>query len=366
MKKEIQQMHAYLKSTQNQIAKVLDKAPMIMEQLKDVKVGEHNQIYLIGSGASGEGARVSAYLFLELFNQNPIFVTPYQFVHYSHKALKANDIVIALSQTGTSALVLDALRLANASQAISIGLSATPKSPITQIAQYPLVFEEFIELVDYKVTGVLGLLYGLWLTALGLAQANGKISSSQVKTYLQKYKAVNAKYDEYAHLGSQWAAKNIESLDSSITLTALGSGPLVEVAAEIAIKSVEIQNRFAVYVDSEEYLHGFCAANPRDNITLLLVDKANYDYAKKLYEAIQTLDQKVIWFGYQAPEGDCGFEVDDDSAINVAYFLPVIHALLIEWAALKGYGEYGTSIFAYYQDKLKVREEDKEKVHEEN
>lgn len=357
MKHEIELMNKYLNQTQQQVDHILDRAFDVIESLKDIQLSETSNIYLVGNGSSGEGARIAGYLVLELFNKNPIYVNPYQFVHYNHKALQENDLVIALSQTGTSHLVVESVRLANKAKAYSVALSATDPSPILQTAQYPVLFKECVEEVDYKVTGVIGLLYGLWIVVLAIAKANRVIDEQAIKNTLNQLKDINSQYDSLAALAKKWTQENVDRLEESFTLTALGSGALVEIAMELAVKSIEVQNRFSISVDTEEFLHGICAANPTNNVVFLLVDRVSYDYSKKVYESLLARNQSVIWIGHQAPDGDLDFDVSVDGAFNTALFLPVIHALLIEWAALKDYGDHGSEVFKYYQDRLKVREE---------
>ncbi len=357
MKKEIELMSKYLNQTQSQIEKILDRSDYLINLLKDIKLDDNSQIYLVGNGSSGEGARIAAYLVLELFNKNPIYVNPYQFAHYSYKGVKANDLVIALSQTGTSHLVVESVRLANKAKAYTVGLSATDPSPIIKEAQFPVVLDECVEKVDYKVTGVLGLLYGLWIIVLGVAKANNKITDADLNQTINQFKAINSKYDTLANLGKKWVEMNVDRLEESFTLTVLGSGPLVEIAMEMAVKSIEVQNRFSISVDTEEFLHGICAANAKDNVVMLMVDQESYEYSQKVYDAITARNQSVIWIGHKAPEQDLGFDVDIKGAFNTAYFMPVVHALLIEWASLMGYGDHGTEVFKYYQDRLNVREE---------
>jgi fructoselysine-6-P-deglycase FrlB-like protein len=357
MKKEIELMNYYLNQTQYQVDKILNRSDYLINSLKTIKLNDDSQIYFVGNGSSGEGARIAAYLVLELFGKNPIYVNPYQFANYSYRGVKENDLVIALSQTGTSHLVVESVRLANQAKAFTVGLSATDPSPIIKEAQYPIVLEECVEKVDYKVTGVLGLLYGLWIIVLGVAYANDKITKSKLDETIDNFKSINSKYDELANLAKQWTEVNVDRLEESFTLTVLGSGPLVELAMELAVKSIEVQNRFSISVDTEEFLHGICAANAKCNVVILLVDQESYEYSKKVYDAISARNQSVIWIGHQAPDQDLSFTVDVKGAFNTAYFMPVVHALLIKWAELMGYGDHGTEVFKYYQDILKVREE---------
>lgn len=356
MVKEIEAMKFHLSQTQSKIDQILHRKDEIITMLSNVRVDHKTDVYFVANGSSAEGTRIASYLFLKLFKKNAIYVNPYQFVNYSHKGLKKGDIVIALSQTGTSHLVIESVRISNTLEAITIGMSAAKNSPILIESIIPILFEECAETVDYKITGVLGLLHGLWLIVLGLAKANKIVNGDEVEQYCEVFKNVNAQYDELVKHSLAWTEKNVERLEKSFTMTILASGPLVEVAMEFAVKSIEIQNRFSISVDTEEYLHGICAANTKDNVVILLVDQSSYEYALKVYNSLLEKDQEVIWLGHNAPINDLNFEVIENVYINVAQFMPVVHALLIKWAELKGYGSEGTKIFEYFQKRLKVRE----------
>ena len=57
----------------------------------------------------------------------------------------------------------------------------TVESPCAKLADIPVVLAECVEDVDYKVTGVVGLLYGLWIVLIGIALANHLIEKSESK-----------------------------------------------------------------------------------------------------------------------------------------------------------------------------------------
>jgi len=145
-------------------------------------------------------------------------------------------------------------------------------------------------------------------------------------------------------------------LESCFTLTVLGSGTLCETASEMSVKSIEVQNRYSLAMDTEEFLHGVCAANPKTNLIVMLVDESTLDYSKKVYQAIKARNQAVLWIGVDAPEGDLDLDLIVSGKFSVMQFFPAIHSLLINWAELKDHGGIGSEIFAYYQHLLNVRE----------
>lgn len=356
MKHEIQRMRAYLSTTQASVDTILNRADSLFDQVADVKILPTTVIYLIGNGSSGEGVRIASYLAMELFDRSPICVTPYQFTHTTFAVLHPEDIVIVLSQTGTSHEVVESLRLAKAHHAKNISLTATIESPCAKLADIPVVLAECVEDVDYKVTGVVGLLYGLWIVLIGIALANHLIEKSESKKLLNQLFELNSRYDHYVSVAENWTKKNVERLESCFTLTVLGSGSLCETASEMSVKSIEVQNRYSLAMDTEEFLHGVCAANPKTNLIVMLVDKSTLDYSKKVYQAIKARNQAVLWIGIEAPEGDLDLDLIVSGKFSVMQFFPAIHSLLINWAELKDHGGLGTEVFAYYQNLLNVRE----------
>ncbi len=356
MKHEIQRMRYYLSTTQTSIDTILNRVDSLIQKVKEVEILPTTVIYLIGNGSSGEGVRIASYLALELFNRSPICVSPYQFTHSTSKVLHSQDIVIVLSQTGTSHEVVESLRIAKNHHAKSIALTATIESPCAKLADIPILLEECVEDVDYKVTGVVGLLVGLWIVLIGIAKANHLISDSDSEGMQKQLVELNQHYNDYAQVAERWTKKNIERLEACFTLTVLGSGALVETASELSVKAIEVQNRYSLAMDTEEFLHGVCAANPTSNLIVLLVDESTLAYSKKVYQAIKERNQEVVWIGMDAPEGDLDLDLICMGKFATLQFFPVIHSLLINWAEMKDHGSIGTEVFAYYQACLDVRE----------
>jgi fructoselysine-6-P-deglycase FrlB-like protein len=357
MNHEIEKMAGFLEITPKKIDELLLRYDQILSLFKQVEFGKKSNLYLIGNGSSGEGARIASFLALDLFGKVPYCITPYQFTHYSYGALTEHDIVIAISQTGTSHEVVESLRLANKAKAITIAITTISQAPVAQVAKIPVVLEECKENVDYKVVGVLGQLYGLWMAILGIALANDYINDKQAESYLLEFRDLNKYYKPIADAAQQWTLDHIDFLEQFSKLTVLGSGTLTETAMELAIKSIEVQNRFSMAVDTEEYLHGICAADPKENLVIILADIENAPYSKKVYQAIKEYGQPVVYFGHDAPQGGLSVRLLDSKYFSTALIFPLVHGFIVAWAKAKDYGADGAKVFAYYQEKLKVRED---------
>lgn len=357
MKSEMKTMLGYLNSTQKKLEHLLNRADEIIAKLDRLPINESTNLYFIGNGSSGEDTRIAAFLAVKMLGILPHCSTPYSFSHGLIEAVRPGDIIVAISQTGTSHEVVESVRLAKKKKALTISLTATEGSPVATEAQIPLVLSECIENVDYKVTGVLGLLYGLWIVILALAYHNGKITQTELNKNLDEIKSLNLRYDEFAHKAATWIEAHVDVFEQSETLTVLGTADLSETAMEFAIKSIEVQSRFAIAVETEEFLHGICAANPKDNLIVLLVDQRSEAYSRRVYESILARHQKVLWIGYNAPSEGLNLEINPSTFYTTVQMFPVVHACIITWAILKNYGDHGSEVFADYQRRLKVREE---------
>jgi len=357
MKPQIELMLNYLNSTQNNLSALLNRSDELIAKVDRIPVNDKTNLYFIGNGSSGEDANIAAYLSVKLLGKLPHCCTPYSFTHGLIDAVRPQDIVVAISQTGTSHEVVESLRLANKKEAYTISLTATAGSSVMKEAKIPLLFAECLEHVDYKVTGVLGLLYGLWIMILGLALHNHKIDQAQLAQHLSEIKDLNGNYDHLAKTTADWVNDNGEILENAKTLTILGTADLRETAMEFAVKSIEVQSRFSMAVETEEFLHGICAANPKDNLIILLVDPRSSAYIKRVYDVIVSRKQNVLWIGSDAPSGDLKLDLKTSETYSTIQFFPVIHACIIAWAIQKNYGDHGAEVFADYQKKLKVREE---------
>lgn len=357
MKPQLSLMLGYMTSTQKNLNSLLDRADELIVKFENITLKEATNLYFIGNGSSAEDANIASFLSVKLLGKLPHCCTPYSFTHGLIEALKPGDIVVAISQTGTSHEVVESLRLANKKEAITISLSATAGSPVLTEAKIPLLLSECVEHVDYKVTGVLGLLYGLWFIILALAFYNHKISRVQLDQHLTEIRTLTGRYDDLSKKTMAWVNAHVDVLDNAKTLSILGTGDLRETAMEFAVKSIEVQNRFSMAVETEEFLHGICAANPKDNLIILLVDPRSSAYTKTVYEAIVSRKQNVLWIGHDAPEEGLRLELISSETYSTVQMFPIVHACIIAWAIMKDYGDHGAEVFADYQKKLKVREE---------
>lgn len=335
------------------LLELIDRKEDIFATVKNLKIADNTRIFLIGSGSSGEGLQAASFLWEQLLAIKPYVIAPYQFNHYP-TTLGENDIVLALSQTGTSHEVVEALRIANSQGATSIGISTISGSPILQIAKIAILVPEGKENCDYKIVGVVVNMLAAMLVGYGIALANALKTSLDVD--ILELQAICSRYFDNGNLVTQWVKNNFKEINEASGFTVVGSGPLQEAAEELAIKLIEVTNKQTMQLDIEEYMHGGCAVLDPKHILIMIVDQDSYDFAYKAYNACINFGKRVIWLGVEGPQEGISLLMSDNRLLAIFDGMNIAHSFVIAFGRYGDYGAEGTKIFAYYQDALKVRE----------
>ena len=351
--KEVQAMIDNLAITPTKLKEVVERKEDIIEAMKNVVVNKNTRIFLVGNGSSAEGLEASSYLWEKLLNIKPYVVNPFRFNHYPCE-LCENDIVLALSQTGTSHEVVESLRTSNKQGAQTIGITTVKGSPITKVAKKSIVVEEGIEFVDYKVVGVVVNMLAVYLVGYALALNMGR--NVELEKDMNELLNIVSRYEETGFKVQKWVEENYEVLKNAVGFTVVGCGPLVEVAEELAIKTIEVTGVQSSFFDLEEYMHGGCAATNPNHVLIMIVGHDNYEFAKKCYNACVKYGKKVIWLGIDHPENKLNLTMSKDVNYAIYDAMCIVHNFIIKFGMLGGHGESGAKIFEFYQNELKVRE----------
>ncbi|MDO9591725.1 MAG: hypothetical protein Q7I98_00855, partial [Erysipelotrichaceae bacterium] len=75
MNHEIEKMAGFLEITPRKIDELLGRYDQILSLFKNVEFKKKSNLYLIGNGSSGEGARIASFLALDLFGKVPYCIT---------------------------------------------------------------------------------------------------------------------------------------------------------------------------------------------------------------------------------------------------------------------------------------------------
>jgi len=352
--KEVQAMKDYFSLCPVKLKELMERKEEIFESVKDIHITDGTRLFLVGSGSSGEGLEAASYFWESILGIKPYVVSPYRFNHYP-SVLHENDVVFALSQTGTSHEVVEALRTAKKQGAYTVGITTIAKTPITKECDSAIIIPEGIEHIDYKVVGVVTNMLAVFFIGYGLALNNNKAVDIE-KDFVELSRIIEHYHENDAKIAA-WIEANADLLKSASGFTVVGSGPLQETAEELAIKTIEVTNVQACQFDLEEYMHGGCAITTPNHILIMIVGHEDIEFAHKCYQASTKHGKKTIWLGPKHPAGLLDLEVSKNRYYSVFDAMAIAHSFIIKMGAIEGAGEEGTKIFAYYQQELKVRED---------
>jgi arabinose-5-phosphate isomerase len=140
------------------------------EMLKVVEVIAQTpgKVFISGSGSSGTIARRMAHL-MSVTGTPSIFLQPADALHGSLGAVTPGDILIVISRGGGSTEINDLVRRAKVRGAITIALTNTKPSPLTEIVDHIQYFETLPDVDPGDVIAMgTNLMHATWGDAVAL------------------------------------------------------------------------------------------------------------------------------------------------------------------------------------------------------
>ena len=261
--------HYMLREIHEEPKAASDTLNSIMKQSGDIRSFLSNEryemIYTTGSGTSYHAGLAGQYAIGTLTKRTVSSIPASEFRRWL-PMLTTKFLLLAFSQSGESADVLDAVRAALERDASILAITNTPKSSLSKIARYVLLTRAGNELAVTATKTFVSQLAAVYLLSLELG-----IKSSEVEQWrrwlLDVPDLVGKTIKLNAKLTEELAGKH---KDKSIFFV-LGSGPNYVTALEGALKLKEACNVFAEGFASREFLHGpVQLVNERTPIVLIV------------------------------------------------------------------------------------------------
>jgi glucosamine--fructose-6-phosphate aminotransferase (isomerizing) len=219
------------------------------------KIRNLKRIIIIGCGTSWHAGLVGEYLF-EDFARIPVEVEYASEFRYRNPILYADDLVIAISQSGETADTLAALELAKKAGATIFGVCNVVGSSIPRMTDAGAYTHAGPEIGVASTKAFTAQVTVLTILALGFAQRRGTISDSKLRSVLQELERIPAKVEKVLKSCQESVlAIAIEYCHVSNFLY-LGRGYNFPVALEGALKLKEISYIHAEGYPAAEMKHG--------------------------------------------------------------------------------------------------------------
>ena len=219
------------------------------------KIRNLKRIIIIGCGTSWHAGLVGEYLF-EDFARIPVEVEYASEFRYRNPILYADDLVIAISQSGETADTLAALELAKKAGATIFGVCNVVGSSIPRMTDAGAYTHAGPEIGVASTKAFTAQVTVLTLLALGFAQRRGTISDSKLRSVLQELERIPAKVEKVLKSCQESVLAIAKEYSHVSNFLYLGRGYNFPVALEGALKLKEISYIHAEGYPAAEMKHG--------------------------------------------------------------------------------------------------------------
>ena len=243
-----------------------------------------DRIYITACGTSWHAGLIGK-LLIEKFSNTPVSVEYASEFRYNHALVDSRTVVIAVSQSGETADTLAAIKKANDYGAVTMGICNVPGSSVgreTDCGIYTRCGHEVGVASTKAFTAQISILY---LLALKLAYAKGKISKASLKRHLDyddSLKKIQSVFDQ-----EKLIQKIARKYKNATDFLYLGRGLNFPVALEGALKLKEISYIHAEGYPAAEMKHGPIALIDKNMPSVFVVPK------DKTYEKIISNIQEI-------------------------------------------------------------------------
>ena len=252
-----------------------------------------NKITIIGCGTSWHAGLVGEYIF-EQISRIPVEVEYASEFRYRDPIINANDIVIAISQSGETADTLAAMKLAKDRGAFVYGICNVVGSSITRMSHSGSYTHAGPEIGVASTKAFTTQITVLYLMALKIAKAKGVLSSNSFIELLSELNSIPKKIEEALNLNDK-IEEIAEKIKNSKNCLYLGRGFNFPVALEGALKLKEISYIHAEGYPAAEMKHGPIALIDENMPTVVIAtSKGHYEKVVSNIREIQSRKGQII------------------------------------------------------------------------
>jgi len=261
--------------------------------VEEIKSKNYEMIYITGSGTSYHAGLAGQYALFTLTKLVTSLIPASEFPVWIPSATKRRALLIAISQSGESADVLAAVKVALEKEMDILAVTNNPGSSLTKLSRYILLTRASEELAVTATKSYVTQLAALFLLSLeltcpeefeseDLAQLRKKLF--EAPTFISKTISINE--DLMRDLSNMHKDKSFFFL--------LGSGSNYATALEGALKLKESCNIFAEGFATREFLHGPIQLLNKKTPVMFMLSEDEVDSFLELMKTIRKFGAPLI------------------------------------------------------------------------
>ena len=289
------------------------------DRLKEIK-----RLILIGCGTSWHAGLVAEYLFEDLARV-PVEVEYASEFRYRNPVLYADDLIVAISQSGETADSLAAMELAKHKGASVFGVCNVVGSSIPRMSHAGAYTHAGPEIGVASTKAFTAQVTVLALMALGMAKVRGTMKDKDIMNFMKELEAIPAKVEKALKLNDQLVELSNKYKDAKNFLY-LGRGYNFPVALEGALKLKEISYIHAEGYPAAEMKHGPIALIDEEMpVVVIATNSEHYEKVVSNIQEVKARKGKVIAL---VTEGNRGLDSLVDHVIEVPETIESLSPLL--------------------------------------
>ena len=258
------------------------------QRLKDIK-----RLILIGCGTSWHAGLVGEYLFEDLARV-PVEVEYASEFRYRNPVLYADDLVMAISQSGETADSLAAMDLAKRKGAAVFGVCNVVGSSIPRLSDAGAYTHAGPEIGVASTKAFTAQVTVLSLMAVGMAKLRGTMNLIAIKSFFEELESIPEKIEKALLLNDQMISLAEQYKDARNFLY-LGRGYNFPVALEGALKLKEISYIHAEGYPAAEMKHGPIALIDEEMpVVVIATNSEHYEKVVSNIQDVKARKGKVI------------------------------------------------------------------------
>jgi glucosamine--fructose-6-phosphate aminotransferase (isomerizing) len=289
------------------------------ERLKEIK-----RLILIGCGTSWHAGLVAEYLFEDLARV-PVEVEYASEFRYRNPVLYADDLIVAISQSGETADSLAAMELAKRKGASVFGVCNVVGSSIPRMSDAGAYTHAGPEIGVASTKAFTAQVTVLALMAVGMAKLRGTMNPMAITAFYQEMESIPEKIEKALLLNDEIVKLAAQYKDAKNFLY-LGRGYNFPVALEGALKLKEISYIHAEGYPAAEMKHGPIALIDEEMpVVVIATNSEHYEKVVSNIQEVKARKGKVIAI---VSEGNNGLNEMVDHVIQVPETIEALSPLI--------------------------------------
>lgn len=272
-----------------------NSAEIHMQSIRDYgdKLKNINRLILIGCGTSWHAGLVAEYLFEE-FARIPVEVEYASEFRYRNPVLYADDLVVAISQSGETADTLAAMELAKSKGATVFGICNVVGSSIPRMSDAGAYTHAGPEIGVASTKAFTAQVTVLSIVAIAMAKLRGTLSSDKIRSLMVELESIPEKVEKALKLNDQ-IVEIAKKYKDSRNFLYLGRGYNFPVALEGALKLKEISYIHAEGYPAAEMKHGPIALIDEEMpVVVIATNSAHYEKVVSNIQEVKARKGKII------------------------------------------------------------------------